>query len=115
MADIAALKRSKPEGAVSCARSSDGILRITLANPPANALSLAVMAALQDELDRARDDASVRVIVLAASGKLFCAGHDLKEMTAHRADPDRGRAFFEKTFARLLAPDAVDRRDIRSR
>ncbi|TGU46625.1 enoyl-CoA hydratase, partial [Mesorhizobium sp. M00.F.Ca.ET.186.01.1.1] len=66
---------------------------------PANALSLATMAALQVEFDRAREDKSVRVIILAASGKVFCAGHDLKEMTAHRADADRGRAFFEQTFA----------------
>src|SRR6266567_3991870 len=75
------------------------ILRLTLQNPPANVLSIAVMEALQAELAAARDDASVRVIVLAAAGKLFSAGHDLKEMTAHRADPDRGRAFFEHTFA----------------
>jgi enoyl-CoA hydratase/carnithine racemase len=39
------------------------------------------------------------VIVIAASGKLFSAGHDLKEMTEHRSDADRGRAFFERTFA----------------
>ena len=41
----------------------------------------------------------MRVIVLAASGKVFSAGHDLKEMTARRADADHGRAFFEETFA----------------
>lgn len=77
---------------------TDGIVRLTLANPPANALSLEVMAALQAELDRAAQDRSARVIVIAGSGKLFCAGHDLKQMTAHRTDPDGGRAFFEKTF-----------------
>ena len=98
MADIVALKHGAPEEPVS--RLLDrGILRITLANPPANALSLAVMAALEQELHHARDESSVRVIVLGAAGKVFCAGHDLKEMTAHRADPDRGRAFFEETFA----------------
>ena len=75
------------------------VLRLTLQNPPANALSAAVMESLQAELDTARDDAAVRVIVLAASGKLFSAGHDLKEMAAHRADADRGKAFFEHTFA----------------
>ena len=41
--------------------------------------------------------------MIAASGKVFSAGHDLKEMTAHRTDADRGRAFFEETLARLLA------------
>jgi len=75
------------------------VLRLTLENPPANLLSLAVMDALQAALDAARDDKSVRVVVIAAAGKLFSAGHDLKEMTAHRADPDGGKAFFERTFA----------------
>ena len=79
------------------------MLRLTLANPPANALSLAVMAALTAELDRAKSDRSVRVIVLAAAGKVFCAGHDLKEMTAHRTDADRGRAFFEETLSACAA------------
>ena len=43
----------------------------------------------------------IRVVILAASGALFSAGHDLKEMTAHRADDDEGRAFFEKIDAAL--------------
>jgi len=74
------------------------ILRLTLENPPANTLSVAAMEALQAKLDLARDDDGVRVVVIAGSGKLFSAGHDLKEMTAHRADADRGRGFFEHTF-----------------
>ena len=76
------------------------VLRLTLQNPPANALSIEVMELLQAQLDRAHADETVRVIVLAASGKLFSAGHDLKELTAHRTDTDRGRSFFEHTFAR---------------
>jgi len=56
------------------------------------------MKALQAELDSARDDKSVRVVVIAAAGKLFSAGHDLKEMTLHRSDADQGRTFFEHTF-----------------
>jgi len=75
------------------------VLRLTLSNPPANALSIAVMEALQRELDPAREDDGVRVIAIAAAGKLFSAGHDLKEMTAHRSDADKGRGFFEHTFA----------------
>ena len=97
MAEVVAIKRV-PEGPVFSALEN-GILRITLANPPANALSIATMASLQAEFDRARDDKAVRVIVLAASGKLFCAGHDLKEMNARRTDADKGEAFFEETFA----------------
>ncbi|WP_187970537.1 enoyl-CoA hydratase [Aquibium microcysteis] len=101
MAEVVALKRPEAEGPVH-AGLSGGILTLTLANPPANALSIATMEALQAQLDRARDDAAVRVVVLAAAGKVFCAGHDLKELTAHRADADRGRAFYEKTM-RLCA------------
>ena len=81
------------------AERQGSVLRLMLQNPPANALSIAVMELLQAELDAARDDEAVRVIVLAAAGKLFSAGHDLKEMTSHRADADRGKAFFEETFA----------------
>ncbi|MFU0505563.1 enoyl-CoA hydratase [Pseudaminobacter sp. NGMCC 1.201702] len=97
MAEVVALKPIQ-EGPVF-SELTDGVLRITLANPPANALSIAAMAAFQAELERARDDRSVRVIVLAASGKVFSAGHDLKEVSAHRADADRGRAFFQRTMA----------------
>jgi len=84
-------------------RDADGpVLRLTLANPPANALSIATMEAMMEALADARADDAVRVIVIAAAGKVFSAGHDLKEMTLHRADADRGRAFFEKTM-RLCA------------
>ena len=75
-----------------------GVLTLTLANPPANALSIAVLEALKTVFDDAATDKSIRVIVLEASGKLFSAGHDLKEMTAARKDADRGRAFFERTM-----------------
>jgi len=75
------------------------MLWLTLENPPANALSLELMEALQSALDAAADDDSVRVIVIAAAGKLFSGGHDLKQMTAHRADAGRAQAYFEQTFA----------------
>ena len=75
------------------------VLRLTLNNPPANTLSIAVMEALQAELDAARESRAVHVVVIAGAPKLFSAGHDLKEMTAHRGDADSGRAFFERTFA----------------
>lgn len=94
MADIVSLRRD-PAGEPDLER---GILRITLDNPPANLLSLEVMRGIQAELDRASEDPAVRVIVIAAAGKMFCAGHDLKQMTAHRADADGGKAYFEETF-----------------
>ena len=82
-----------------------GVLRLKMTNPPANALSLAMIAALQAEFDKAAADKTIRVVVLTASGEVFCAGHDLKELTAHRADADRGREFFRVTMkecARLM-------------
>lgn len=75
------------------------MLRLTIDAPPANALSLSVIEGLQAGLDSAQRDEHVGVIVISARGKLFSGGHDLKEMTGHRADPDCGRGFFEHTFA----------------
>lgn len=74
-----------------------GILRLTLNDPARrNALSQALMAELATVLQSAADDSAVRVIVIAANGPAFCAGHDLKEITAARAEPDKGLALFER-------------------
>ncbi len=78
----------------------NGILRLTLENPPANTLSDAMLEALQLAFDEAADDKNVRVIILAAAGHLFSAGHDVKEMTAHREDDDKGRAYFADIMGR---------------
>jgi enoyl-CoA hydratase/carnithine racemase len=59
-----------------------------------NSLSLAMLAALADQFAALAADRKVRAVVLAANGPAFCAGHDLKELTARRTDADRGRAFF---------------------
>ncbi len=78
-------------------RSSDarGVVTLTLNRPHAfNALSEATLTALQRELDAIAQDESVRVVVLAAEGKAFCAGHDLKEM---RAAPSF--EYYERLFA----------------
>ena len=65
---------------------ADGILRLTLNTPKSrNALSEAMMTALASALADAAHDAAVRVIVIAANGPVFCAGHNLKEMTAARS------------------------------
>jgi len=74
----------------------DGVLRLTLNRPKArNALSEAMLAALQENLDSAKANPDVRVIVLAGNGPAFSAGHDLKEVSARREDEDRGRAYFQ--------------------
>ncbi len=77
------------------ARDSRGVVTLTLNRPQAfNALDEALLTALQTELDALAQDLSVRVVVLAAKGKAFCAGHDLKEM---RAEPSL--AYYQKLFA----------------
>jgi enoyl-CoA hydratase/carnithine racemase len=77
------------------------IARLTLNSPGnLNALSDAMLAALQSEFDRLALDRHIRVITLMGAGKAFCAGHDLKEMTAGRRAEDGGRAYFADLFAR---------------
>lgn len=77
----------------------DGIALLTLNRPEVrNALSVAMIGALADALASIRVDRSIRAVVLTGSGPAFCAGHDMKELTARRRDPDKGRAFFRQTF-----------------
>ena len=76
-------------------RDARGVVKLTLNRPQAfNSLSEAMLTALQTELDLLAKDDTVRVLVIAAAGKAFCAGHDLKEM---RAAPSL--AYYEKLFA----------------
>ena len=73
---------------------SSGVATLTLNRPDTfNPLSQEMLVALQSELDCIATDASVRVVVLAAKGKAFCAGHDLKEMCAH---PDKN--YYDELF-----------------
>jgi len=79
--------------------TTDGVRRLVLNDGRRrNPLSEAMLRALSDALRAAAADAAVHVVVLAADGPAFSAGHDLKELTAHRADPDRGRRFFDYTM-----------------
>ena len=80
-----------------------GVLRITLANPPANTLSEALLDAFQAAVGRAAADDAIRVVVIAAEGRIFSAGHDLKQLTAHRSDGDVGHAYFKSVFGRSAA------------
>jgi enoyl-CoA hydratase/carnithine racemase len=76
-------------------RDARGVATLTLNRPDAfNALSEAMLDALQAELDRLAADESVRAVVIAGAGRAFCAGHDLKEM---RAAPSLG--YYERLFA----------------
>jgi enoyl-CoA hydratase/carnithine racemase len=76
---------------------ADDIAVLVLNRPQArNSLSEGLIAALTTSLAEIATDKRVRVVVLAANGPAFSAGHDMKEMTARRSDPDRGRAFFKQ-------------------
>lgn len=68
-----------------------------------NALSDGLLAALTGTLTALTADPEVRVVVLKGAGKAFCAGHDLKEMQAGRAAPDKGAAYFADLFTRCGA------------
>jgi len=81
------------------ASRKDGILRLVLNRPGArNALSSALMRTLLEVLEHAASDHAVRVIIIAANGPVFCAGHDLREMTEARADRDHGKQAFANLF-----------------
>ena len=77
-------------------RDSVGSIAILTLNRPAarNSLSEAMIANLHAELTEISGDKEVRGVVIAANGPAFSAGHDMKELTARRTDPDRGRAYF---------------------
>jgi enoyl-CoA hydratase/carnithine racemase len=83
------------EAIVKRARDARGVVTLTLNRPQAfNALSSGMLTVLQSELDALKQDETARVLVLAAAGKAFCAGHDLKEM---RAQPSLD--YYQELFA----------------
>ena len=91
------------EALVLNTRDARGVVTLTLNRPQAfNSLSQGLLAALQAELDALQHDATARVVVLAASGKAFCAGHDLKEM---RAEPSLAyyQALFDQCAQMMLS------------
>lgn len=78
----------------------DGVARVVLNRPKSiNALSEEMLSALQACFDGIRQDRSVKAVILRSSGSNFCAGHNLKEMTARRSDADGGKAYFVELFA----------------
>jgi enoyl-CoA hydratase/carnithine racemase len=82
----------------------NGVLTLTLNTPRnLNALSLAMLEALIAEFEAIAGDGQARVIILAGVGSALSAGHDLKEMQAHRNDCDRGRSYYVELFARCSA------------
>ncbi len=85
-------------------RPRAGVAVLKLDRPETrNSLSLAMIEALHVAIGDLAKDPSIAAIVLTGSGSVFSAGHDLKELTSHRADADRGIAFFEETMTRCSA------------
>ena len=82
-------------------RADEGAVAVLVLNDPAklNALSTPMLHALAAEFETLAADPAVRVVVIRALGKAFCAGHDLKEIQAARQSPDAGAAAFDILFA----------------
>lgn len=82
----------------------EGVVTLTLNQPKAiNALSEDMMAALVRQLDLIADDPAAKAVILRGAGNHFCAGHNLKEMTARRSDADGGFQYFQDLFAACSA------------
>lgn len=96
---------ARPDNATILLREDqDGIALLTLNRPSArNALSEELIAALASAFDAIGRDASVRAVVVAANGTAFSAGHDLKQLTARRSDPDGGKAYFRTVMTSCSA------------
>ncbi|HEV2626627.1 MAG TPA: enoyl-CoA hydratase [Xanthobacteraceae bacterium] len=85
-----------PSSLILLREDEDGIAIFTLNRPQArNSLSEALLEALSDALSAIAHDRTVRAVVIAANGPAFSAGHDLKELNAHRSAEDRGRTYFK--------------------
>jgi enoyl-CoA hydratase/carnithine racemase len=103
---LAASDRSSatPDRPLVLKRLDNGVLTLTLQRGERfNPLSSSMIDALQAELDAIAADPAIRVVVLAAEGRGFCAGHDLKEMRAHAGDTGWQRDLFERCGRMMLA------------
>ena len=80
------------------------VARLTMNRPAArNSLSMEMLGQLHTAITALGADSTVHVVILAANGPAFCAGHDLKELTAARASEDAGRAFLRRPWPRTRA------------
>jgi enoyl-CoA hydratase/carnithine racemase len=95
-AQTATAKASASSPSLVLLREDVGSIAVLTLNRPEarNSLSEAMLGALGNALGAIALDGAVRAVVLAANGPAFSAGHDLKELNAHRSGPDRGRAYF---------------------
>jgi len=97
--DHSAIDSSTPGESPAYFDVENGVARVVLDRPKSiNTLSEEMLSALQSCLDEIAADRSIRAVILRSSGDHFCAGHNLKEMTARRADADGGKAYFVELF-----------------
>ena len=97
-------RATAPSAPVLLRETVGSIAVLTLNRPQArNSLSESLIGELHAALRDIHDDTSVRAVVLAANGPAFSAGHDMKELTARRADADRGRAYFAQIMTACSA------------
>src|SRR5438477_1595325 len=83
---------------------TEGVLRLVMNRPAQrNALSVALMSALQDALERAAADQACRVIIIAGAGPAFCAGHDLRELRSEDDVSEGRRETYRRIFAQCSA------------
>ena len=88
-------RASSPQSPILLRQRVGDVAVLTLNRPEArNSLSEGLIAELDTALREIHDDTKVRAVVIAAAGKAFSAGHDMKELTARRSDADRGRGYF---------------------
>lgn len=99
----AAGRGSEPNGLAE-ALAEPGVWEVVLDRPQArNGLTLALLLDLESAFLRLASRPDIKAVVLGARGPVFSAGHDLKEITAHRADSDGGRSFFERAMQACAA------------
>ncbi|MDE4131643.1 enoyl-CoA hydratase [Phaeobacter sp. QD34_3] len=85
-------------------RDANGIAHLQMNAPERlNALSDEMLAALQVQIDALKGDSSIKAVVLSGAGKAFCAGHDIRQMTAGREAADGGKSYFQDLFARCTS------------
>ena len=96
--------RPSPQPPLVLSEKAGGVVRLVLNRPERfNPLSSDMIAALQHAVDDIAADSEARVVVLAAGGRGFCAGHDLKEMRAHSSDPAWQARLFEDCNRLMLS------------
>src|SRR5438552_13274673 len=92
-------RTATPQSPILQHETLGSIAVLTLNRPDArNSLSEGLIAELHAALNDIADEKNIRALVIAANGPAFSAGHDMKELTARRSDPDRGRAYFAQVM-----------------